>query len=119
MLDESPKWLLATGQRKKADDLLRNIARYNETAYNEDDLLEKEKAIETEQAATIPLQIVWHNYVRNPATLLFLLITVFAWLVVMSNRQSKPVLTVPFLRLKLEINVCPNQNRGKCTKSPS
>lgn len=78
VLDESPKWLLATGQREKAANLLRTIARYNEKAYNEEDLLEKEKAIEAE-ADTMSLETVWSKYIRNPITLAFLLITVFAW----------------------------------------
>ena len=80
VLDESPKWLLATGQREKADQLLRKIAEYNGQTYDENDLLDKERAIE-EEKPSVSLYASWGKFLKNPITLAFLVICVFAWYV--------------------------------------
>ena len=72
--------MLATGQREKAELCLKKIAEYNGVKYSQEDLLEKEKVIEKEKPS-VSLYTMWARFLKNPFTVSFLLICMFAWLV--------------------------------------
>ena len=79
MVDESPRWLIASGQLEKAERVLKKAAKYNKERYN-DKALYDEKTKYTESAnLDKPLRAMWNNFVKEPVLLGYLAICVLSW----------------------------------------
>jgi len=80
-VDESPKWLLATGQKEKAEAVLRKIAVINGEEFDEADLTREEKEVESDKKSqqSVPVLVMWKQLLQTPVTVYFLFACMFAW----------------------------------------
>ena len=78
-MDESPKWLLATGQKEKAETVLRKIAAFNGVEFDESDLIKEEKEVESDKSSSVPVLVMWKQLLQTPVTVYFLFACMFAW----------------------------------------